>query len=84
MGRPYLKANIEELEHIVRTHKHSLAVLGQVREELTYRQTDRAKSLLRDVMGLLTGKVERPRQPPPADSTENQINLLDGEDPVGV
>jgi hypothetical protein len=76
MPRLYSKHGIEQLEDLVKTHMHSRAVLGGIREELTFRETDRAKALLRDVMGLLTGQVEMPRRPLTRDSTENQLALL--------
>jgi hypothetical protein len=67
----------EELETLVRENLHNPMVLGQVREELTYRESDRAKALMRDVMGILRGEVPMPRKPPPPDSEENQLALLD-------
>jgi hypothetical protein len=76
MPRQYSEHGIEELEQLVRTHMHSRAVLGDIREELTYRETNRAKALLRDVMGLLTGHIEMPKRPRRADSPEDQLALL--------
>jgi hypothetical protein len=77
MGRLYFSASVEELERLVRENLHNPMVLGQVREELTYRESDRAKALLRDVMGILRGEVPVPRKPPPPDSEANQLALLD-------
>jgi hypothetical protein len=79
MARPYLKHSLVELEDLVRKNKHSLAVLGEIRTELTYRTTDGAKALLRDVLGLLTGQVAMPRRPPPPDGPESQLPLLGGD-----
>ena len=64
---------------MVRENKHSRAILGQVYEELTYRKTERAKALLRDVLALLEGHVRMPQPPPVPDSPESQLGLLDPE-----
>jgi hypothetical protein len=50
----------EELETLVRENLHNPMVLGQVREELAYRESDRAKALMRDVMGILRGESRCP------------------------
>lgn len=76
MARPYQKHGIEELEALVKAFKHSRAVLGDIREELTYRRTDRAKALLRDVTGPLTGVVPMPRRPRRPDSPDDQLSFL--------
>lgn len=84
MSRPYFKHSIDDLEKLVRTHMHSHAVLGDIREELTFRETDRAKALLRDVMGLLTGVVEMPVREPRSDSPDNQFGLLGNAEESGA
>ena len=57
-------------------NRSSRAVLGRLWEELTYRETERAKRLLRDVEGLLGGEVPMPPRPARADSPDNQIPLI--------
>ena len=79
MTRQYLDATIEELEKLVREHQHSRQVLGEVRDELTFRRSKRAKQLLREVEALLRGEVGMPPRPPPPDSPENQLDILDNE-----
>jgi hypothetical protein len=76
MTRIYITHTLDELESLVLANKHSLAVLGAVREELTYRTTDGAKALLRDVMALLTGQVEMPKRTLPEDGPDQQLPLL--------
>jgi hypothetical protein len=44
MDRPFAKLSIEELEKIVRDNTRKRSVLGQVRQELTFRSTDRENS----------------------------------------
>lgn len=46
MGRPFKKAGIDQLEEIFEKHVHKRQVLGELKSELTYRSTDRAKQLL--------------------------------------
>ena len=77
MTRNYLDATIEELETLVSEHQHRRQVLGEIRDELTFRKTQRAKQLLSEVEGLLRGAVRMPSRPPPADSPENQLDILD-------
>jgi len=76
MAKPYQDHGIEELEALVKAHMHSRAVLDEIREELTYRRTKRAKALLRDVTGLLTGVVPMPRRPRKPDSPDDQLSFL--------
>lgn len=60
-------------------HLDRRQVLGDVRDELTYRSTRRAKQLLREVEGVLTGAVPLPPKPPGPDTADNQMDLLAGE-----
>jgi hypothetical protein len=74
--RPFSKASIGELEKIFETHKSDNPVLGRLREELTYRKTERAKQLRREVEGVIEGLVpveKRTRAARP----EDQLRLLD-------
>jgi hypothetical protein len=79
MPRPYLNHTIDELEQIVKENKHARPALAEVKEELGHRTTARAKRLLRDVDGLLTGEVAMPKRPPRPDSPKDQLKL-DGVD----
>ena len=74
--RIWFHASIDELEQLVARHRLEPAVLGQVWQELTYRETERAKQLMREVLGLLEGRIPEPQQPPPPDDPGNQIDLL--------
>jgi hypothetical protein len=76
MDRPFFHTTIDELERLVTENLSSRTVLGRVWEELTYRETERAKRLLRDVEGLLAGEVPRPPPPPRPDSPDSQIPLI--------
>jgi hypothetical protein len=73
MSRQNFHTPIEELERLVQEHRQSTAVLGPIWEELTFRTTDRARQLAREVRGLLDGTVPLPSKPPrpatPADQT---------------
>ena len=73
MSRQYFHMPIEELERLVQEHRHNTALLGPIWEELTFRTTDRARQLAREVRGLLDGTVPLPAKPPrpamPADQT---------------
>jgi len=71
MTRQYLDATIEELEKLVREHQQT--------RQLTFRRSKRAKQLLREVEALLRGEVGMPPRPPPPDSPENQLDILDNE-----
>lgn len=77
MDRPYMETTIEELEKIVDKHKADRVVLAQVREELGFRKRERAKQLLREVLGLLAGEVKMPRKAPKPDSPDAQLPLVD-------
>ncbi len=80
MGRPYMDLEVMELETLFRQNLHHRGVLGEIRDELTFRETRRAKQLLAEIEGVLAGRVPVPRKPPKPDSSENQIPLLDDED----
>ena len=75
-ARKYFEVDISELERLVRQNKHSLAVLGEVREELTYRKTERAKQLRKEVEALVAGRLPMPTRPKRPDSPDKQIDIL--------
>lgn len=79
VDRPLMKATIGELEKLLSQHRSEHAVLGRLREELTFRTTRRAKQLRREVEGIIEGlvpdkKTTRPAQP------EDQLGLLGPDD----
>lgn len=76
MSRPFMEASIEEIEKIVQDHKSERLTLAQVREELQFRKTKKARQLLREVLGILDGDVPVPPKPPRKDRVEDQLPLL--------
>jgi hypothetical protein len=76
--RPFMKASIDELENMLKTHKSDHAVLGRLREELTYRTTPRAKQLQREVEGIIEGRVPIEKRARP-DQPEDQLGLLNND-----
>lgn len=77
MSRQYLNAEIEELEALVKENLHHRQVLGEIRDELTYRSRERAKQLLREIDALLGGEVEPSPKPPREGGPEDQMDLLE-------
>ena len=80
MDRKYFKTPVDELEGLFKEHLNHRQVLGDIRDELTHRETTRAKQLLTEVEGVLSGDVPVPDPPPAPDRAENQLDLL-GEMP---
>lgn len=76
MDRPFSEASIDELEEIFDKHLHKRPVLANLKNELEFRSTDRAKQLLVEVRGVLDGDVSVPK-PPPEDSEDYQMTLED-------
>lgn len=76
MDRPWFHLTIPELEQLVSQHRTQPAVLGQVWQELTYRDTDRSKQLMREVLGLLDGVVPQPPRAQKPDDPKYQGELL--------
>jgi hypothetical protein len=76
MHRPFFKASVDELEALLRKHQSDRFVLAQLREELGFRRTDRAKQLLREVTGLLSGQVPTRPKLPRAAQPEDQFDLI--------
>jgi hypothetical protein len=79
MDRPYFKNSVGELEQFLRRHAGDRPVLAQLKNELTFRKTDRAKQLLREVEGLLDGDVPMPPKPGKAARPEDQYRLIDDD-----
>jgi hypothetical protein len=77
VDRPFFKASIEDLEKLLAERAWDRFTLGLLRVELNHRGTERAKQALREVEGLLSGKVPMPPKPAGADSADDQIDLLD-------
>ena len=84
MERKYLDTLIDSLEALVSENLSHRQVLGEVRDELTYRKTRRAKQLLKEIEAVLAGELSVPDPPPRPDKSENQLDLLgkgsDGND----
>jgi hypothetical protein len=75
--RPFFDTTVNELEALLKQHKTQPVILQQLRDELQYRETKRAKQLIREVDGILEGTVPvRPKRPRPA-RPEDQLHLLD-------
>ena len=77
MGRKYVQTPVDELERLVRENLHHRQVLGEIRDELTYRETKRGRQLLREAEGILAGDIPLPPKPPRPDGPEDQMELLD-------
>ncbi len=77
--RPFINATIDELEKLFSEKKSDRAVLGRIREELTYRTTRRAKQLMREVKGVSDGEVPVTKEVRP-DRQEDQLGLLGADD----
>ena len=76
MDRPFFHTTIDQLEKLASENLSSRTVLGRLREELTYRDTDRARLLLREVEGLRRGEVPMPPRPAKPDGPEFQLPLV--------
>lgn len=76
MDRPFSEASIDELEEIFDKHVHKRPVLANLKSELAFRSTKRAKQLLTEAQGVLDGDVSVPK-PPPEDSEDYQMTLED-------
>lgn len=77
MDRPFFDTPVDQLEDLLRKHKSQRVILQQLRDELQYRGTKRARQLIREVDGILEGKVPvEPKRPRPA-RPEDQLHLLD-------
>lgn len=55
--RPYIDATIDQLEKLFQENLHRPAVLGDLRDELTYHSRPRARRLLREIEGVLKQEV---------------------------
>lgn len=75
-ARKYFELDISELEGLMSENQHSPAVLGEIYEELSYRKTERAKQLRKEVEALLEGRIPMPPRPKRPDSPEDQIDML--------
>lgn len=76
MTRTYLKNDLESLRALVLKHADQPGVLGPIHEELTYRSTDGAVQLRREVRALLDGTVQPPPKKNLPDVPENQRPLF--------
>jgi hypothetical protein len=76
MPRMYFHTPLDELAALVLAHRNEPAVLGPIHEELTYRQTDGAQQLRREVLALLDGQIPHPTPPPRPASPDDQTTLF--------
>jgi hypothetical protein len=76
LSRPFSEASIKQLQDIFRQNRYKRVVLAELREELVFRKTPKAKQLLKEVLALLAGDVVLPRKPVRASKPEDQIELL--------
>jgi hypothetical protein len=76
MDRPFFKVSINELEALLGKHKGERMILAQLREELQFRKTDRAKQLLKEVLALLDGTLPLPPKPPTPEDPNSQLDLI--------
>jgi hypothetical protein len=76
MSRPFSTASITELEDVFQKNRYTRPVLGELREELGFRKTPRAKQLLKEVLAVLAGDVVLPDKPIRPSKPEDQIELL--------
>lgn len=76
MIREYFSTPVEELEQLFKDNLHNLQVLGEIRRELTFRTSDRAKQLLREVEAVESGILPVPPKPPRPDRPDDQQVLF--------
>lgn len=67
MDRLYFGHSVAELEQLLRETLHKPVVLAQIKEELEYRDSRRARQLLREAEGVRVGGGRRcsPKSRPP-------------------
>lgn len=76
MTRRYIKSPIDELETLFKENLHNIQVLGELREELSFRATDRAKLLERQIVAVVNGTLPVGSKPPRPDRGDDQGELL--------
>ena len=76
VARTYLKHELDELRALVLKHADEPGVLGPIHEELTYRSTDGAVQLRREVRALLDGTAPPPPKKDVPDVPGNQRSLF--------
>jgi hypothetical protein len=79
VAREYLEWTVQELEQLFGENVSNRVVLAKLREELGFRKAHRAKQLLREVEGVLDGRIIVPK-PKPRDTRHNQIDHGLGDD----
>ena len=75
--RPYQRHSIDELGTELKKHRTNHQVLGELRSELTYRTTPRAKQMLREVTALIKGSITLPPTPMKPPEPNDQVVLFD-------
>lgn len=76
MARIYRRHDLDELRKLVLKHAGQPGVLGPIHEELTYRSTEGANQLRREVRALLDGTLSPPPKQDLPDVPENQRPLF--------
>jgi hypothetical protein len=76
LSRPFSEASIKQLQGIFRENRYKRVVLGELREELGFRKTRKAKQLLKEVLAVLAGEVVLPPKPVRSSKPEDQFELL--------
>ncbi len=74
--RPHFDTTIDELERLVHENLHNIQVLGELRQELTFRTTERAKLLMRQIEAVVAGLLPVPPKPPAPERPDDQQELL--------
>ena len=75
MTRPFFKTTLDDLEKMARENLHNGQILGDIRSELSYRTTDRAKQLERELLAIAEGRLVAPPGPPRKDRPDDQGEL---------
>lgn len=76
MSRTYSEASIKQLQVIFHENRYKRVVVAELREELGFRKTPKAKQLLKEVLAVLAGDVVLPDKPIRPSKPEDQIELL--------
>ncbi len=76
MARPYMQTALADLREMVRANLHNPQVLGEIRAELSFRKTDGARQLERELRALSDGQLTTPPRPPRPDRPDDQGELM--------
>jgi hypothetical protein len=76
MARPYFQTSLADLREMARTNVHNQQVLGEIRAELSFRRSDAARQLERELLAIADGRLSPPPRPPRPDRPDDQGELL--------